>query len=92
MALRSRVLSPMVVMAFRQVPLARRPKLALDHFPWAGIPVAEGDSTQAPRYLDPQATHEGPNGPKAIAWRHSWCLCWGTTTDLTVQLQGPHRT
>jgi hypothetical protein len=31
-ALRSRVLSPMVVVAFRQVPLAKRAKLGLAHF------------------------------------------------------------
>ena len=23
-----------------------------------------------------------------MAHRHSWCLCWGTTTDLTEQVQG----
>ena len=83
-ALRSLVLSWMVVTDLRQVPFASRPKLARVHFSWEERFATAGASTQAPKYLAPQATQEGPKGPRAIASRHSWCLFCGTTTDLTA--------
>ena len=74
MALTSRVLSLMVVTDLRQVPFANHPKLVLVHLPWVGWLATAGASTQAPRYLAPQATQVAPKGPSVIACRHSWCF------------------